>query len=247
LKEPLALLILAACGAWILLRRDTVAGLDRAFLVIPPAVLFVAYTIYSDNLGIRYMIPVLPFLHLAGGAGFVALARRGGAARIAGIVLLVWMAAASAGIHPDHLSYFNEMACLPGDVARFGAAGGTRCGPDWFDDSNVDWGQGLKQIRAWAAGQEAAAGSAVGPPPGPVRFAYFGSLPPDQYGINWEGIGTDDLRQRPPAGRYILSAHILARAGALLRLQHGDGPANWLAGLRPVAVVGHAYYVYDLP
>ncbi len=237
LKEPLALLALAAIGGWRLLQRDTMASLDRTFLWVPPAAIFAAYTIFSDNLGIRYMIPVLPFLHLAGGAGLAAILRRGGWGRVAGIALLALLVMASAGIHPDHLSYFNEAACLPSDLAGIGADGGTRCGPSWLDDSNVDWGQGLKQIRDWSAGR----------PPVHTRFAYFGSLPPEQYGIAWERIGTDDLRERPPAGRYVLSGHMLARTRALLRLQHGDGPGNWIAGLRPMAIVGHAYYVYDLP
>jgi hypothetical protein len=243
LKQPLALLILAAVGVWRLLSRDAVAALDRAFLWVPPVVLFVAYAVFSDNLGIRYMIPVLPFVHLTGGVGLVALLRRGGGGRVAGVVLLAWLAVASAGIHPDHLSYFNEAACLPAEISLIGADGGTRCGPSWFDDSNVDWGQGLKQLRAWAARQPPIAGQ----PPGPIRFAYFGSLPPEQYGITWERIGTEDLRQKPPPGRYVLSAHMLARTRALLRLQRGDGPGNWMAGMRPTAVVGHAYYIYDVP
>jgi hypothetical protein len=51
------------------------------FLFIPLAVLFVGYTVWSENTGIRYLIPVLPFVYLVAGLGLETLLRhcaRGG-------------------------------------------------------------------------------------------------------------------------------------------------------------------------
>jgi hypothetical protein len=238
LKEPIPSLVLTGIGVGTLLLRRAGSSLDRAFLLVPPALLFAAYTLLSDNLGFRYLIPALPFLHLAGGVGFATLltgGRRWGTWVAAG--LCVWLVVAAAGIYPDHLSYFNEAACVLSEPGRLGADGGTRCGPFWLDDSNVDWGQGLKQLEAWLRDH---------PADGPVRLAYFGSVRPALYGVDLPAIGVEELAHRPPPGRYVLSAHFVARTLGTLRSRHADGPGNWLLHARPAAVVGHAFYVYDL-
>ena len=236
-KEPVATMVLTAIGAFSLLRRGVLPDLDRAFLFLPPLALFVAYSVYSDNLGFRYMVPILPFLHLMGGAGLVFLVKEGGSwLRVVAILLCLWVVAAGVAIYPDHLSYFNEMACVT-SPSQIRLDGGWRCGPRWLDDSNVDWGQGMKQLRDWLAAH---------PPQGPLRLGYFGSMRPANYGIDAIPVQVDDLRRPPEPGVYALSAHILARAGARLRADYGDGAGNWLAHMTPVAIVGHCYYVYEI-
>jgi hypothetical protein len=220
LKEPLAAILAAGMGLLAVVRNRKA----RLFLLLPPAVLFAGYTLKADNLGVRYMIPTLPFAYLLGGAGMAWLwERRAKGARAAAVVLCGWVLVQAAAIWPDHLSYFNESACLFEDPTKIGLDGGTRCGPAWLDDSNVDWGQGLKQLRAWLDGHGVK---------GPIRMAYFGSFPPQEFGIQYADIDPD----APPApGVYAVSAHSLSRlkvAGA------------WLGGAEPTAIVGHAYYIY---
>lgn len=239
LKEPLPAIVLAAVGTWALLRRGAAPAMDRAFLLLPPVFLVLAYSIYSDNLGFRYLIPALPFLHLVGGAGLAFLLKEGGVwRRAAAFVLVAWMVVAGTAIYPDHLSYFNEMACLLSEPGQTGLDGGTRCGPLWLDDSNVDWGQGMHQLQAWLANH---------PPHGVLRLGYFGSIRYENFGIDAISVSVDDLQRGPAPGTYALSAHVLARAIGRLRAQHGDGPGNWLLNTPPAAVVGHAYYIYEIP
>src|SRR5262249_49786468 len=116
--------------------------------------------------------------------------------------------------------------------------GGWRCGPFWLDDSNVDWGQGMKQLRGWLT---------LHPPQGSLLLGYFGSIRPENYGLRALPVVSDDLRQPPHAGLYAVSAHLVARAMAGLRETYGDGPGNWLLHKTPTAIVGHAYYIYDIP
>jgi len=239
LKEPVASLVLVLIGLGALARRAAATSMDRLFLLLPPVVFLAAYTWFSDNLGIRYIIPALPLLYLVGGAGLALLLRKGliwGRALVAG--LCVWLVVAAVGIYPDHLSYFNELACLLKDPSRIGWDGGAACGPLWLDDSNVDWGQGLKQLRSWldqhAKGRK-------------VRLAYFGTFPPENYGLAYERIEFAELMRPPAAGLHVLSSHMVARAAALLTKEYLDGPRNWLLQTPPTAVIGHAYYVYDVP
>ncbi len=239
LKEPLPAIILAIIGTRALFRRGASAAMDRAFLLLPPVALFAAYTVFSDNLGFRYMVPALPFLHLLGGAGLASLVKEGGRpGRAAAAALCVWSVVAGTAIYPDHLSYFNEAACATTDPGRIGLDGGTACGPAWLDDSNVDWGQSMSQLRIWLRDH---------PPRGTLHLGYFGSIRPERYGFEAVSVSVDDLQQPPAPGTYALSAHMVARATALLRQTHGGGPENWLLHARPEAVVGHAYYIYEIP
>ena len=53
LKEPVAVILLAGYGVFLLLWKSDLGILSKLFLLLPPAVLFVAYTIFAANLGIR--------------------------------------------------------------------------------------------------------------------------------------------------------------------------------------------------
>src|SRR5262249_21644610 len=73
-REPLPSSLLAVAGMLAMLGGDArVAAMDRAFLLAPPAALFAFYSVVSHNLGFRYVLPALPYLHLAGGVGAHAL------------------------------------------------------------------------------------------------------------------------------------------------------------------------------
>lgn len=239
LKEPLPVIALVIAGMVALFRRDRgVAALDRAFLVLPPVSILVFYTFFSHNLGFRYLIPMLPFLHLVAGCGAAWLWTSGGWARRAlAPALVVWLGVNAWGIAPDPITFFNESACLWTHPSEVGLDAGARCGVEWLDDSNVDWGQGLKQLKAWLDAN--APGRHIG-------LAYFGTGRPDAYGIDFERLNGSQLDKRLQPGLHAISAHLLARALGNLRAHHGDGPDNWIVHTRPVAVVGHAFYVYDI-
>jgi hypothetical protein len=238
LKEPVAGILLAALGLVVLVRSKTIAVLRKLFLLLPPVALFAGYTLAADDAGIRYIVPVLPFAFLAGGVGLEALVRnRSLGGRWLAAVLCAWMVVAAAGIYPDHLSYFNEMACLLQEPRQIGLDGGTRCGPLWLDESNVDWGQGLKQLKAWM--EQHAKGRII-------HLGYHGSFPPESYGMSYAKIGMPDLVGNPAPGLYVFSAHLVARIPALAE-SLGSDAGQWLRRTPPTAIVGHALYVYDIP
>jgi hypothetical protein len=233
LKEPVAGMILAGIGLVALIRSRSIPVLAKLFLLVPPAVLFVAISLLASDLGIRYIIPVLPFAFLLAGFGLATLlqAARGWAPYLAA-VLCGWLVLAAVGVYPDHLSYFNEAACLLDQPGQVGLDGGTRCGPVWLDDSNVDWGQGSKQLKAWL--DRHASGRTV-------KLAMRTSFPTDNYGIRGESIDPSSLAREPTPGLYVVSASYVGRIPALPRA------SDWLRRIPPTAIVGHSLYVYDIP
>jgi len=238
LKEPVASILLAAAGLAVLVRSKSIPVLRKLFLLLPPAALFAGYTLAADDAGIRYIVPVLPFAFLAGGVGLEALIRnRSLGGRWLAAALCAWIVVAAAGIYPDHLSYFNETACLLQDPGQIGLDGGSRCGPLWLDESNVDWGQGLKQLKAWL--DQHAGGRTI-------HLGYHGSFPPEGYGVSNQKIGMPDLMGDPAPGLYVFSAHLVAHIPALAE-KLGSDAGQWLRRIPPTAIVGHSFYVYDIP
>ena len=125
------------------------------------------FTRYSDamshaQIGLRYILPIFPFLCLAGGfaVGEVKRLSPGFALALAG-PLLLWHAHAAFSIHPYHLAYFNE------------AAGGPDNGYRRLVDSNLDWGQDLGGLKRFMS--EHAIPS--------IHLFYFGTADPAYYGI----------------------------------------------------------------
>jgi hypothetical protein len=237
LKEPLATILLAGAGLFALVRSKSTPILTKLFLLLPPAVFLLAMTIFADNLGVRYLIPAMPFAYLLGGWGLAYWFRSGLAwARYAAAALCLWVAVAAAGIYPDHLSYFNEMACLLEKPGQIGWDGGSRCGPLWLDDSNVDWGQGLKQLRRWTERHADLP---------PVRLSYPGTFPPEAYGLRYEKFLTHQLMPDPAPGWYAVSAHLVGRIPTVgEKFQQGGGA--WLRSKTPADIVGHAFYIYQV-
>jgi hypothetical protein len=234
LKEPLAAIILAAIGLAALLRTGSMPVLNKWFLLLRPAIFFAAITYGAANHGARYLIPILPFTCLLAGLGIATLIEKGRRSRAhvaAAGVLCCWLAVEAVAIYPDQLSYFNEAACLLTEPSRVGLDGGSQCGVRWLDDSNVDWGQGFKQLKTWLDRNE---------PGRPVKLAYGTGFDARDYGITGERIAMEDLMRPPAPGLYAVSAHFVAHAPA------ADAGAAWLRSTRPVAVVGHALWIYDI-
>lgn len=227
LKEPLATIVLALAGAVVAFRSRAIPRLAKLFLLVPPVVFFVACTVWADDLGVRYEMPALVLGYLAGGIALAALLHGRPVYRALAIVACAWVTMAAAGIYPDHLSYFNEAACLPSHLEGIGWDGGTRCGPDWLADSNVDWGQSLPQLKAWLDRNA---------PGRTVRLEYFGSFPPADYGIRFEKADPF-IVPVPPPGLYAISSHWIPYAALI-------NGAAWLRE-EPEAIAGHAYYIFE--
>lgn len=222
LKTPLPSLILLAASVVVFVRGRRAAWLEEAFLAVPALGFFLANAFFADPIGVRYLIPCFPFF-------FIFTARLAPAAvavwqRVAVGVLVAWSLVEFLAIWPDHLSYFNEIA------------GGPRHGIEWLGDSNVDWGQGLLQLRDYLRDH----------PVDDFRICTAGSFDPAYYGIRGKKIEIGALTTPPEPGTWILSAHCVAWARAWMARFYGNDPENWLAHAVPKAIVGHAFYVYEI-
>jgi hypothetical protein len=193
----------------------------RQYLLYLPVVLFFLATFLSIlNIGYRHILPVLPLILVS--AGRVLAGRTKRWMRLAVVVLCIWHAASSLAIYPHYLAYFNE------------SVGGADNGYRYLVDSNLDWGQDLKNLKAYMDENGLQR----------LHLAYFGSARTDYYGINALPLPLEkpaDLEQRPPAV-YAISATYL-QGGYL-----GDTQAfSWLRAYEPVDKIGYSIFLYRLP
>jgi hypothetical protein len=213
-----------------LLWRRVVKDSRQTWLVVLPSLLLFVFLSLLNKVdtGVRYVLPLYPFLHLAVAATLAWQPARAGA-------LLRWREALSSvpvllglGIalhaHPDHLAYFNLFA------------GGTKNGHAWLVDSNLDWGQDLYRVpKAVQALQ----------PEGPIGLLYFGHVDPELYGLSYYPIPP-----RPVEGVLAVSASFVMGQQYLSPRPGGkivwvrDGHLDWLQGLQPVARAGEMW-IYD--
>jgi hypothetical protein len=223
LKVPLGLMagVVLACATGALTRTPR-----AAFLLVPPLVFFALASYSRVNLGVRVVLPVLPFLYvLAAGLACGGLCRFGGLVLLAACV--AWATVSAVRTDPHPIAYFNELV------------GGPR-GVRYVADSNIDWGQGLPLLKQYldANGIDA------------VYLSYFGTDRPEAHGIRFHPLPTYG-RVGEPGGEVIpVDAPrpvFVVSANNLLGIYLNDPDAfGWLRTREPTAVLGGCLYVFDL-
>jgi Dolichyl-phosphate-mannose-protein mannosyltransferase len=143
LKTTLAFLAVTLLAVTYFLRRPSQFYEEGRLFLLPVAVVFLASIGSAYNIGVRHVLPVYPFLALAGASVFARLTERPPSQRrgpVPAAVVLALLPILSAyellRIHPHELSYFNAFA------------GGPERGRFILSDSNVDWGLDLKRLAA---------------------------------------------------------------------------------------------------
>ena len=230
LKTPIPLLIIwgttialfIATRQWI--RNEGLAPLAAAL------VFFGAATSSSLNIGVRHILPTYAFMAVFCGAlipvlrEFAPSGRK--AAACATGALILWLGCEAAMIHPSYLSYFNELA------------GGPRGGIRYLGDSNLDWGQDLKQLKRVMDARGI----------GEVILSYAGNTDPAFYGIRYQYLPLMIVGSSQGDRVVDVRQEILAVSTNNLQGIFMDDPEDlrWLLGRAPFATAGFSIYLYDI-
>ncbi|PIZ01111.1 hypothetical protein COY62_00250 [bacterium (Candidatus Howlettbacteria) CG_4_10_14_0_8_um_filter_40_9] len=221
---------------------------DKLYLLIPFAVFYGMALQGSINLGIRYLLPVFPFIFVfvsdfANKVDLSSLSsfwRRlgvqdqkgedSGQARMTAavgsalfIVLLVWYALGSLNTYPHYLAYFNE------------SIGGPKNGAKYITDSNIDWGQDLKRLAKYVDDNKINS----------IAIDYFGSGRPSYYipsSRQWKG------EMGKPQGYFAISASTYSQVTGKFKDTGEDvNPGYiWLRDEKPVANIGYSILVFNV-
>lgn len=220
-KTPLAELALFALAMGLAARRLRTVRLReigfRWFLMLLPPVCYFAATLFSDaNSGERHLLPIYPFLFVfAAGLLLQTPLSKWRLAAASGLGALLVLETAS--VHPHYLAFFNALA------------GGPAGGRQYLVDSNLDWGQDAKNLKAYLDAHHIPE----------ACVAYNGRADLEYYGIRRRPL--PELPNVEMTDRLDCVAAISVTYLAIFR----DAYAG-LDELQPDARIGYSIYVYDL-
>jgi 4-amino-4-deoxy-L-arabinose transferase-like glycosyltransferase len=225
-KTPVAVLVLLGIVCAATRRRPSAGGSGRTreWMLAPfPVMVFALFSVQHQALGYRYILPILPFLYVyLGRLTFLRSCR----ARALAVAALLYYAGTSLAIHPHYLAYFNELA------------GGPKNGYKVLVDSNLDWGQDLKGLGAYADRMGIR----------DLTLVYFGTDTPARYGIPVGRFynlysGLEPPLEFPPETTGVFAISATELQGVYNENHH---VFDWLKGKTPVARIGYSIFVYRL-
>ena len=216
-KTPLGTLALLA-ASFALRGRFRLSLRRDGDLLLAATALLGAAVFSRINIGLRHVLPVYPFLWvLASRVAPAVLESSRRAPRLALGACVLALGTSTLASFPRFLSYFNE------------AAGGGEGGRRILLDSNLDWGQGLIELRETLAARGIER----------VKLHYFGSAPPEAYGISWQPM-TREEELGPAEGAFAVSVMSLAN------VRSDPRRFAWLKEREPDVKVGHTIWLWDL-
>lgn len=227
LPHGIQLILLLAAWQWFQQRRTTLMSPRVLGMLLSPVVLLIGIASLSNNqLGLRYILPVIPFLFLliAPLGELIDLEKRKALA-LALIVACVSLPF-SLRYAPDHLAYFNEFS------------GGPENGSYHLIDSNIDWGQDFYRLKAYLEQH----------PTDDLGLAYFGTIPPSMLGTPYRI--PPELQPQP--GTYAISASLLQGRPYSVRKEDGSrhnlgtDALGYFRFFEPKRRLGYSINVYEL-
>ena len=181
-ETPLTIaLIIAAIGLG-LFRRSKQEWYYCGLPVV--AILFPLTFFNNQQLGIRYILPIFPFLFILSGTSIKWLMNnvsRSWRVPVGCMLLLSWLIS-SLWSFPNYLGYFNSPSLAIASDTYY------------LLDSNLDWGQDLYRLKSISDKNE------------PISLLYWGETSPHHYNINYV---VPDVDHPPKSGVVAISENFL--------------------------------------
>jgi hypothetical protein len=230
IKSTLAFVALPLVVLFALATRRLAARREILFLAVPAVFYFLVAMSSRMNIGARHILPVYPFLAVAGAGALWALARSDKKWMYATFALLAVHVGSSLHAFPSYIAYSNELWGGPTKTYKH------------LSDSNSDWAQQLKSLKRYLDERGTRE----------CWFAYFGDGTADlgYYGIPCRPLPTVDgfwLKQVPQVPAEIEGIVVIS-AGILSGFEVGPGslsPYGDFESITPTAQIDGGLFVYD--
>jgi len=263
IKEPLAYVLLTFFALFLALKKFTVYKKSGGksfrynfpnllknnfveFGMLTIIAVYWAFSIKSNlNIGIRHILPTLPFIYALTARQISFWIKGGIQERISNYhgfwqlfglywrrlkkgfvvaVLFIWAIISVVSAWPSFLAYFN------------GIAGGPNYGYKFVVDSNNDWGQDILRLAQFIEKNNIKE----------IKMDYFSGAPAEYY-IKTAKIDSYN-REVPQKGWLAVSATILMGAckGDKIPCSYSERAYTWLDSYKPVAKIGYSIFVYDI-
>ena len=239
IKTPLPLLVLFAASLFFSIMQFKKELMNNLFLLLPIIIFFGIFVNVNFNLGLRHMLPVMPFM-IVFASKIVNTQLPHNVHNLISktiiVLLLAWYIISALLVMPDYMAYFNEFV-------------GMENGHKYLLSSNLDQGQDLKRLGEYLKKNSI----------GRVKISYHGTADPAYYNISYELLpmesyiawGPGYTLYDPPesykedcAKKYgIIAISVSNLHGFNLK---NESCFNWLSNHKPVARIGYTIYVYNI-
>ncbi|HET7622785.1 MAG TPA: PQQ-dependent dehydrogenase, methanol/ethanol family [Gemmatimonadaceae bacterium] len=215
LKTPVAFLSLGVVGvAFAIVGRGQRMGWRTLTPVLGALAVLMVAMLGSIDIGVRHVLPIYPLLAIPAAGAAVALWRQRQSrtvVRVALAALVTWQLVDAARAYPDFLADFNVIAGRnPSRV---------------LVDSNLDWGQDLRELSDTLAARNVSS----------LSLFYFGTTPVGAFGL------ADTVR----IGGAGATTGWIAASRTYLRGAYAPC-FTWLRDYTPVAKIGSSMLLYHI-
>jgi len=225
IKTPISVIILTL---WSLILMFVFRAKDKKdawqnWLFLTPVAVYWAFTLKGSlNIGIRHLIPTIPFILLFIGKQMHRYFKKDNIKTIQGLVvsiLLIFMIISTLRYFPQYVGYFNEA------VPR-----GERY--NYLNDSSLDWGQDLLRLKDYVGDEEIET----------IKVDYFGGSVPSYYipeSVEWHSS------YGPTTGWLAISATFY-QSSKLVGEMENKWSYHWLDEFEPEAIIGGSILVFNI-
>lgn len=191
-------------------------------LVLTPIIVYWAFTLKGSlNIGIRHLMPTVPFVLLLIGYTIWRLfkIKYRKISYVVVALLCAYMVGSTLANYPNFIAYFNE--ATPKDK-RY----------ERLIDSSLDWGQDLLRLQKYIDDNKIES----------IKVDYFGGSVPSYYipqAREWHS------EYGPTAGWLAVSATFY-QSSKLVGREEGKWSYDWLDKIKPTAIIGGSILVYHI-
>jgi len=230
-------------------RQDFADLLKNNFAEFGMLAIIIVYWIFSIrsnlNIGVRHIIPTLPFIYALTARQISFWIKGGITERITNYrgfwqlfglywrrikrsfivaVLFIWAIFSIISVGPSFLAYFNEVA------------GGPNNGYKFVVDSNLDWGQDILRLSRFIEKNNIKE----------IKLDYFSGAPAEYY-IKTAKIDSFN-REVPQKGWLAVSSTIYMGAckGGKIPCSYNERAYAWLDSYKPIVKIGYSVFVYRI-
>ncbi|MFA7309087.1 MAG: glycosyltransferase family 39 protein [Patescibacteria group bacterium] len=206
----------------------TIKSLDVSQLFTISSIVFVFIYLYFSitgnlNIGIRHLMPVLPFLYFITAKQISIWLGSRFSWRTIFVGLCIIGTVSSVIISaPYYLAYFNELS------------GGRNSGYKLLTDSNLDWGQDLVRLKKFMNDNNIPK----------IKLDYFGGGLPEHYlGTSYEKWSS---QKGETSGWVGVSATYLQNS-RWYHIHNNEPDYDWLRSKKPFTIIGGSILIYYIP
>lgn len=228
IKTPITVILLTfAAIIWLIINKFKSNDSKETWIIwiiLFPIIVYWAFTLNGSlNIGIRHLMPTVPFVLLLIGWFIHSITKYEKFTKVSWSIvgiLLIYMMIDTLSYFPNYIAYFNSF--VPRDK-RY----------QYLVDSSLDWGQDILRLKKYVNDNHI----------NKIKIDYFGgSVPsyylPDQY-VEWHSS------YGPTTGWLAISATYL-QSSKLYGPKEDKWSYGWLDDQKPAAIIGGSILVYHI-